>query len=824
MDKVVRTRSPAHHNKLTVKCSKVALSIATALLLSTTIPLTPVFAADTEIAVKQTFTIKLPTGSLANAITQLSLQTRVQILVASELVKGEQVSALNGQFSAETALTELVKNTGLLVKRTGNNALTLVVASNPLAIKKSVIDESTEVIEIRGSYTRTEANSATGLNMSLRETPQAITVMTKARMDDQNLHEISEVLEQAVGINYDGSTLGSDGSYFYSRGFAVTNYQVDGIPRPAGIYGFTLNTSDMTSYDRIEIVRGATGLMNGVGNPSASINLMRKQATKEFNGALSAQLGSWSHYRVEGDISGSLVDSGKIRARLAASMQSDDTHVERVKLEKKAIYGVVEADLSEVATLSVGFEYQSIENTGAPRGGLPLYFYDNSETNFDRSTNSSAYWGKLTNAYTNVFLSLDYKLNYNWLIKINAEHAEPEYDDVMGYMASDGVKKDGTGGILYSARWASELEQDFIGATISGAFDWMGYEQEVVFGLTYSNSSDDGLNYCGWWCSEGDYKQKIDNVFDFMADGISGVTKPDFSPTGDSSGGSIKQSSAYGALRLKPIDNVALVLGSRITNWKELEWSKNDGSKTYGDVNEEKGVITPYIGVIADINDYVSGYASFTQIFEPQNREDINGKKLDPLEGNNSEIGVKADLFDGLFHTTISVYRVEQDNYAVYVPDVFGPNGENVYRAEQGTVSKGFEIEVAGEILPGWQVVGGYSKAKVEDADGQVLLTNIPVNNFKLFTSYQLDDFTLGGNIRWQGKVYIDDGGVGWDAYFQQDSLVIVDLMAKYYFSDEITFQLNANNIFDKTYYSGFSYSVNYGKPRNITATIKWGF
>jgi len=579
----------------------------------------------------------------------------------------------------------------------------------------------------------------------------------------------------------------------------------------------------MTSYDRIEIVRGATGLMNGVGNPSASINLIRKSATEAFNVSLSAQLGSWDHTRFEGDISGTLVDSGKIRARLAASSQSDDTHVDRIKLSKEAIFGVIEADISEDTLLSVGVEYQNLKNEAAPRGGLPLYYSDNSATNFDRSSNTSAEWGELTNTNTNIFLSLQHKLNADWLIQVNAEHAEPEYHDTMGYMAGDGtINVDGTGDVLYSARWSAELKQDFIATNISGAFDWLGYEQQVVFGLAYSDSEDDALDYCGWWC-DGNYVQPINNVFEFMADGSAGVTKPDFSPTGGSYGSSIEQSSAYGALRLKPIENISLVLGSRITNWKQVAWSKSANVKTYEDANEEKGVITPYLGVIANINEYISGYASYTQIFEPQNKDDINGKKLDPVEGNNAEIGLKASMFDGLLDTTLSVYRIEQDNYAVYVSNL-GPNGKNVYRAEQGTTSEGFEFEVAGEILPGWQIVGGFSRFKAKNADNNTLLTEIPQESFKLFSSYQLNDFTVGGNIRWQGKSYIEDGGFNYDTYYQQDSLVIVDLMTKYYFSDEIVIQVNANNVFDKKYYSGFSYSVNYGKPRNVTATVNWNF
>jgi hypothetical protein len=157
-----------HSRKKSItKISKIAFSVATALLLSTAaIPLTQVYAADTEVALSQVFNIKLPAGSLANAITELSIQTEIQILVVSELVKDEKFPALSGQFSAETALIELVKKTGLLVQRSGNNALTLVVASDSLASRTATEKELIETIQIHGSYTSTQENSVTGLNMS----------------------------------------------------------------------------------------------------------------------------------------------------------------------------------------------------------------------------------------------------------------------------------------------------------------------------------------------------------------------------------------------------------------------------------------------------------------------------------------------------------------------------------------------------------------------------------------------------------------------------------------------------------------------------------
>jgi outer membrane receptor for ferric coprogen and ferric-rhodotorulic acid len=125
-------------------------------------------------------------------------------------------------------------------------------------------------------------------------------------------------------------------------------------------------------------------------------------------------------------------------------------------------------------------------------------------------------------------------------------------------------------------------------------------------------------------------------------------------------------------------------------------------------------------------------------------------------------------------------------------------------------------------------VGGGYARARAEDAAGARLLTEIPKETVKFFTTYKLpgawSDLMLGGNLRWQGEIYTEGSGPNGEN-FNQGSLVLLDLMAKYALTSNVSLALNVNNVFDRAYYSGLSYSTGvYGAPRSLMATAKYSY
>jgi outer membrane receptor for ferric coprogen and ferric-rhodotorulic acid len=237
----------------------------------------------------------------------------------------------------------------------------------------------------------------------------------------------------------------------------------------------------------------------------------------------------------------------------------------------------------------------------------------------------------------------------------------------------------------------------------------------------------------------------------------------------------------------------------------------------------------PYLGIVYDLNDIWSVYASYTSIFSPQSLQDEQGRTLDPLEGKNYEAGVKAAFLGGRLNASAAVFQLEQDNFGIETGGKT-PTGGVAYRAAQGVKTKGFELEVSGRLTPAWQVSAGYTH-NVSRQDGERVSTLTPSNQFSLFTSYKLggrlSNLMVGGGIRWQDKTWgmISAPG-GQSVKHTVDDLLLVDLMARYDFTKQLSGSVKISNLLDEKYYTIFNWYSTYtwGEPRNIMVNLRYQF
>jgi outer membrane receptor for ferric coprogen and ferric-rhodotorulic acid len=232
--------------------------------------------------------------------------------------------------------------------------------------------EAADTVVVEG-YKTDESSSATGLKLSLRDTPQSVTVITRERIDDQALTTVGDALRNTTGVSLKPVDRGRNA--LSVRGFDVNNFQLDGAPVATGNIG--LETGGTAMYERVEVVRGATGLMSGSGDPSASINLVRKHADAEsFAGTFSAELGSWNQRTATLDLGAPLNSSGSIRGRFVADASRQDAFVDLESTSRSVFYAVVDADLGSRARLSVGASDQRDIRDGVLWASLPYWYSD----------------------------------------------------------------------------------------------------------------------------------------------------------------------------------------------------------------------------------------------------------------------------------------------------------------------------------------------------------------------------------------------------------------------------------------------------------------
>jgi len=763
----------------------------------------------------------IPAGPLANALTRFIGESGIFLSGTAELARDKTSPGLRGSHSPEQGLAELLRGTGLEAVRQADGSYVLRAQPAPAAgeaavLRKMVVKtvaDNTATTEGTGSYTTGSTSAATKLNLSLRETPQSVSIITRQRMDDQGLQELADVVARTPGLvmNQSGN-LGSDSSAIYARGFQVENYQVDGVSQVYSNYSGIFQTNDMALYDRVEVVRGATGLMNGIGTPAATINLVRKHGTEQAQVSLRAEVGSWDHYRGELDAGAPLTASGNVRGRLVAVYQESGSYIDRLDERKKILYGIVDADLTPNTSASLGFTLQDQDFSGHARSGRPLFNADGGRAHWSRSDSAAADWAYSRRHSQNFFGSLEHRFDNDWLLKASLSRAISDYDEVLGYAAGGNAHPDGSGINLWAGRWAGAPVQDTVDVFASGAFELFGRSHDLVLGVTSSNTVDKTDTYNLWWFD--DWDSSVPDIYHWRGDNPAAPHNP--------AGGKMivneRVDSAYVTARFKPTDALSLIVGARSTNWLNHTGNRSYGSAAVSrDDRVENGEVTPYIGVVYDIDRHWSAYASYTDIFKPQSNRSESGSFLDPLIGQSYEIGAKGAFLDDRLNVSGAVYTVKQDNLAVAIDGVFAPDGSQAYRAVSGTETRGFELEVAGELAPGWQAQASFSRALSEDREGSRLNTNIPQNTAKLFTTYRFADIgnglTVGGGARWQSNIYSDNQGPN-QVRFTQGSYTVVDFLVRYPVTEQVTASFNLYNAFDSKYFTSTSSSF-YGAPRN---------
>ncbi|MBV4476657.1 TonB-dependent siderophore receptor [Pseudomonas botevensis] len=680
------------------------------------------------------------------------------------------------------------------------------------------------------SYTTGSTSSATGLPLSLRETPQSVTVITRQQMDDRGVQGIGDALRNTPGIStqkYD-----SDRTEFSARGFAITNFQYDGINIPYdGVYGENPNNGDdAASIDRVEIIKGATGLMTGSGDPSATVNLIRKKPTKEFKASISGTVGSWDAYRTVGDISGSLTDSGNVRGRFVGAYSDKNSYLDHYSQKKDLFYGILEADLSDDTLLTFGIDKSSTTPRGTSWTGNPVYFADGGRTDFPRHFNSGADWSRRDFDNITYFASLEQALANDWKFKVSLDQKTTDHDTRLA-SASGGNpdRATGQGMFLYWGRWEGHRVQNTADVNVSGPFTLGGREHELVAGVMTSHSRQTGATY-----DTSAFELVPGSIYDWNGD----LPKQNFPKNGKYERIQ-SQNGIYLATRLHPTDDLSVILGSRLSTFKYNEDYRYNAGAGLDDTHasyKEHGVVTPYAGLVYDLDDTYSLYTSYTSIYQPQTYKDANGSTLAPVEGDSYEAGLKAAYFDGRLNASLAFFRIEQDNVA----ESIGTNpvtNEGIYKAIDGATTKGMELELAGELADGWNVSAGYTYARTRDADeqriyGYPLSTTKPEHVVRTFTTYRLpgalDKFTVGGGVSWQsafyGKIY--SAPAGDYTRIKQGGYTLVDLMTRYQYDEHLSFTVNANNVFDKKYLTGLGNfdTTFYGEPRNLMLTTKWDF
>ena len=808
--------------------SVLALTLRSMLLAgATSVSLASVAAQAAEASSRH---YELAAGPLEESLNSFAQVAGISLPFDPALVQGKRAPALRGDYAVQDGLERLLAGSGLTVTRTASGNYLLIARSqsaDALELGATTISGLGlgSTTEHSGSYTTGAMQTATKLPLSLRETPQSVTVITRQRMDDQGMRSLDDVVQATPGLRLSAARPAN--SEFFARGFPITNLMFDGLPTTYN--ADWVATADLAPYDRVEVVRGATGMMQGAGNPSAAINMVRKRPTQAFQASVTGSAGSWDNYRSELDVSGPLNDSASVRGRIVGAYNDKGSYQDYAGRERGVFYGISEFDLTDSTTLTVGASDQN-DNNNINWGGLPVN-PDGSHMGFSRSKTFGYSWSHQDVENKTVFVELDQRFDNDWRLHLGASKNWSEFKMMGGVLERN---NDAT----YRQRIFNQnrdFDQSTYDVYATGPFTLLGREHELVVGASKRQLKTEATG--------GTVFVDVPDINRFNPGGLARPNVPDIYSIDDK----VDQEGLYLTTRWNLADPLKVILGAR------LDWY--DATAIYDQINDQyytsgktKVVrnVTRYAGVIYDLDDNHSVYASYTDIFQPQTEKDGQGKGIEPITGENYEVGIKGEYFGGALNASASLFQIDQLNRAAEVADaslckVIPVGSYGCYEAAGKVRSQGIEFEINGALTPNWQVGAGYTfaQAKYEkDADkakeGRLFDTDLPRHMFKASTTYQLQgdlkQWRVGANLYSQSATFNKGSNVFGNYHVEQEAYALVGLMAGYQVNKHLDTQLNINNVFDKKYYQGIAsnstwspYDV-FGDPRNLMVTAKYSF
>lgn len=659
--------------------------------------------------------------------------------------------------------------------------------------------------EKNGDYSSFAATVGTKIPASLREIPQSVSIITNRQVKDRNVDTFDQLARKTPGLRVLSNDDGR--SSVYARGYEYSEYNIDGLPAQMQSINGTL--PNLFAFDRVEVMRGPSGLFDSSGEMGGIVNLVRKRPTKAFQGHMAAGFGTHKQYKAEADVSGSLNSDGSVRGRVMAQTVGASPRPAEKNNRHETFYAAADWDINPDTVLGAGYLYQ--QRHLAPYNGLPADA-DGKLPSLPQHAFVGADWNKFKMHSHDVFADLKHYFGNGGYGKVGMRYSDRKADSNYTFAGS----KLNNAGKADVAGLGTDIKQKAfaVDASYSRPFALGNTANEFVIGADYNrfrSTNEQGRStVANNIALDSFHSTPYVSLIQNARAGTSG-----YKHTLDT--GNLDKFGVYGKSVFHPADGLSLIGGGRLGHYK-IE--SGDG-KTLHKASRTK--FTGYAGAVYDIDGSNSLYASFSQLYTPQTDLDADGKLLKPRQGNQFEVGYKGSYMDDRLNTRVSFYRLKDKNAAAPL----NPNNKKTRYAALGKrVMEGVETEISGAITPKWQIHAGYSylhsqiKTAANSRDDGIFLL-MPKHSANLWMTYQVTpDLTIGGGVNAMS-------GITSSAGMHAGGYATFDAMAAYRFTPKLKLQINADNIFNRHYYArvGSANTFNIpGSERSLTANLRYSF
>ncbi len=811
------------------------LKMARGVLLATCIVFGPLAAATLHAQTAgKGYQFSIPGQSLSAALVRYSSITGVDVVFDGAMPGNLRTSGLSGDMPAEAGLSRLLAGTGLSYRFSSANTVVLVNPAGGVSVVPSDGSTVLQPISVTGEQALGPVDgivarqSATGTktDTSLKETPQAINVVTKDQMTAQGSATLTQALRYTPGVI---SQYGDDSRYdwFTIRGFRPGRY-LDGLRLPFGSRGYAQPRVEPYSLERAEVLKGPSSVLYGQGEPGGLINMVSKRPSATAKNELELQLGTGNRVQTAFDLGGPVNGDDAFLYRIVGVGRITDTQYDFVKERKAYIAPSFTFQPDDATSLTIHAGYQKIYSPGG--GGAPALIangtlYTNIYPELPRSTfPGEPGYDYYKSDQASVGYEFEHEFDDTWTVRQNLRYSyigtDTQRVQPACVLACSPAGFDRYAWAFPESARAVTVDNQAIAKFSTGALD-----HTALFGLDYSYESsryeESALRFIPAPLNG------YDPVY-----GATTITRPAIATRID------QHRSQLGIYAQDQIewDRFAFSIGGRY-DWANTDTrTRTSTSNTLVDQND--GRFTWKTGLVYNFDDGISPYAGYSTSFNPASGTDRLGNVFNPTTGEQFEVGVKYQPNGMNSFVTLSAYHLTQDN--VLSPDPLNTN----FRVQTGQVTmKGVEVEGKAELNDAFSVIASYAYTDSEitkDNPNAAGVSNegnrfafVPRHQASLWLDYALqsstnwDGLSVGAGARYTGQTFGDNANK-----FDIPSYTVFDAAVRYDFGkanpklEGLKAALNVSNLFDREYVSTCIAATGcyWGEGRTVYATLKYSW
>lgn len=739
-----------------------------------TLPVGPAMAQDTAI---QSFSI--PSQPLSSALLALAEQTELEILFDARVAEDHTSPPLQGGFTPEQALRRLLAGSGLTYSFTDDKTVTIARAADgfdtPVLSPITVEGQAVSAYGPVQGYKASRSATATKTDSRILDIPASVQVVPREVIEDQDANRLIDALENVSSVHSAG-TQGNRNEIFQIRGFQQSRLAKDGFLSASSFTeaGFL----DLANVERVEVLKGPASVLYGLTSPGGLINLVTKRPRPEVFYTVDGTAGSFDFYRGEIDLNQPLNDDRTLLFRLNAAYQETDSFRDFfTDSDRTLLAPSLRVAISEDTTLDLQFEYY--DQAQPFDRGLVAIGEDADVLPRDRFLGER--FSRVEADELRFNAVLDHRFNDSWSLRTSLRAADSTQDqagtDPRG-VQPDGRTLDRRGSTLLTTIDNYAVQTNLLGDVETGV---LTHELLIGFDANFTRFNSDFREF------PVDSIDIFDPVYGAQPGAVNFVSLQE------------RQIDFYGIYLQDVVsfgEHWKLSLGGRY-DYADTE-AIRDGDLITDAIDKE---FSPRAGLVFQPLQDLSLYVSYSESFEPfVFRVTADGRPFEPEFGEQLELGIKRDWLGGRLSSTLAAFELTRQN--VQTPDPDNPDF-SIQTGEQR--SRGVELDVTGEILPGWQVIGSLTYLDHEITKDNRFpvgnrLQNVPEWSGSLWSSYTVQNGPLR-DLRFGGGIFAVGRRAGdLDNSFDAAGYNRIDAFVQYPVNERFQLSLNANNLFDKEF------------------------